>query len=84
MKKIFKDIVNNKGEKYSVILILKNEQIIDMLCDCRYMSFDFWTKTNQIRKSVCRHILQAIAEEKLTLPVEYQTERNLKLIKKFK
>jgi len=83
MRKIF-ETIESKGESYSVIIKLEGDEIIDMLCDCRFMSFDFWSQKNQERKTLCRHILKVLAKNNLELPIKYKTERNLKLMEKFK
>jgi len=83
MRKIF-ETIESKGESYSVIIKLEGDEIIDMLCSCKYMSFYGWSKKNQERKTLCRHILKVLSEKNLELPVKYRTERNLKLMEKFK
>lgn len=83
--KIFKEITNNKGEKYSIILeIDEDRNLLKFSCDCRYMSFDYWSKKNQARKTICRHILQSLKEEKIDLPERFKTNRNIKLMESFK
>lgn len=85
MKTIYKDVTNKKGKTYNVKLIYDEEdrELIDFSCYCRFMSFDFWSKKFQQLGTICRHILQACAEENITLPQKYQTDRNLKIIETF-
>jgi len=86
-KRIFKEVKSKKSNKvYSVILAYDYEGNLILEksgCDCKYGSFYGWSKKNQNRKTLCRHILQALAKEGSLLPLEYQTTRNLKLMKHF-
>ncbi|HEY0089708.1 MAG TPA: hypothetical protein VGB37_12750 [Candidatus Lokiarchaeia archaeon] len=83
---IFKDVTNNKEITYNVMVKFDDETrtLIHFNCYCRFMSFDFWSKRFQKFGTLCRHILQVCAEENIELPERYKTERNLKLINKFK
>lgn len=84
-KSIRKDIVNNKGKVYNVkITFDETRTMIDFSCYCRFMSFDFYSKKFQALGTICRHILQVCAEEKINLPKKYQTPRNIKLMETFK
>jgi len=69
------------------MLTLTNEGEVNLEksgCDCLFMSWFVFGGKWKARKTLCRHILQVFAEEKLTLPLEYQTERNLRIINELK
>jgi len=85
MKKIFTKVKSSHGDEiYSVMLNIENGELIDQICTCRYMSFDFWSKVNQERATLCKHILKICVEENIKLPKKFQTERNLKVIQDIK
>lgn len=87
MKKIFREVKNKKGEVYSVMLTLTDdgEVVLEKSgCDCVFMSWFVFGGQWKNKKTLCRHMLQVLAEEELMLPKEYQTERNLKLIETLK
>jgi len=85
--KIFKTIKNAKRKEYSVMLTLTNDDEVNIEksgCDCLFMSWFVFGGKWKAKKTLCRHMLQVFAEEGLTLPLEYQTERNLRILETFK
>lgn len=90
---IRKDITNKKGDVYNVKVVFdETRTMLDYnltydgqksSCCCRFMSFDFWSKRFQELGTICRHILQICAEEKIKLPEKYQTERNIRVMQTF-
>ena len=65
MKKIFRDVTNNKGEIHSVMITLDDDGEVVLgksLCSCEFGSWwrfaTFWKKQNKI----CRHMSQVIDE----------------------
>jgi len=82
---VWKDVINNKGIVYSVNVVFDETRTMTRFnCYCRFMSFDFWSKKFQASGTICRHILQVCAEEKIKLPEKYKTPRNTKLMETFK
>jgi hypothetical protein len=62
----------------------ETRELIHFNCTCRFMSYDFWSKRFQRLGTLCRHILCVCAEENITLPKRFKTERNLKLLNSYK
>jgi len=82
---IFKDIVSTKGTTYNVMVSFnENRELVNFNCFCRFMSWEFWSKKFQSLGTICRHILKVTAEENITLPKRFQTERNLKLYNQYR
>ena len=78
-----KDVISeNNGEIYHPTLIMTEEnEVVDWSCDCRFMSFEYWTKNNLNKvKTICRHILKVLAEAEKLPPEKWQTGRNLKIM----
>jgi len=84
--KIWKDVTNNKGVTYNVMIECDEEtrELINFSCYCRFMSYDFWSQKFQKLGTLCRHILQVCGEEGVTLPKKYKTDRNLKILDSYK
>ena len=82
--KVISPSATKLGETYSIRLTVEENILVDQSCTCRYMSFDFWSKKNQERGTLCRHIIEAVVDNGVELPEKYKTPRNLTLIQAFK
>lgn len=78
MAKKFDNIGN-----YEQWIEVEENKAIDFSCTCKFSSFYGWSRKNQERKTVCRHLLKMIVKHKLLLLEEYQTERNMNFIERF-
>lgn len=83
MKKFDNIGTDKNGEKYSQWIEVEDDKAISFSCSCVFQSFYVWSQKNQRAKIICRHLLKMIVKNKLLLPEEYQTERNMNLIEKF-
>ena len=84
MTKIYKDVSNEKGDTYNVMVEHEDNILTNFNCTCRFMSFDFWSNKFQSLGTICRHILNVCAQNNIELPEEYKTERNLKVLNSYK
>ena len=83
MKKFDNIGTDKNGEKYSQWIEVEDDKALSWNCTCKFSSFYGWSRKNQERKTICRHLLKMMAKHNLYLPEEYQTERNMNLIEKF-
>jgi len=68
---------------YDQWIEVDGDKAIDFSCTCKFSSFYGWSRKNQERKTICRHLLKMMVKHSLYLPKEYQTERNMNLIEKY-
>lgn len=75
MKKIFRKIKSKVGEEYNVILVFNEGKLTEQSsCDCIYWSFYAQSEKNKkAKKTFCRHIIKAYAEER---KIDNQSARN--------
>ena len=87
MKRIFKEIPSSNGKRtYDVMLTLDDDRKLILnksSCTCIFGSWYGFAGKFKKTKTLCRHILQALAIEGIELPKESRTKRNLKIYNMF-
>lgn len=55
-------ILNDKGVKYSIWILVDGKNVLDFSCTCANGSFYKWSKKNQKINKPCKHIRLCLEE----------------------